>query len=132
DLLLGGAKLAGILIDASPKGSALEWLVIGIGVNLAAAPQIPGRATTSLADHGIALGPQTAAAAILARIAQWRYASPAAIRAAWLTHAHPPGTRLIVNDIEGRFAGLSPAGELLLETAGQIKHFNTGNVALGY
>jgi len=131
DVLLGGAKLAGILIDAAPAGAALDWLVIGIGVNLAAAPEIPGRATTCLAAHGAVLRPEQAAAAILARLAAWEDAPPAAIRAAWLAHAHPLGTELSVNNMSGRFAGLSQNGELLLDTGGMIKQINTGEVLLG-
>ena len=42
DILCNGAKLAGILIDATPDGERLEWLGIGIGINLKAAPAIPG------------------------------------------------------------------------------------------
>jgi BirA family biotin operon repressor/biotin-[acetyl-CoA-carboxylase] ligase len=34
DLILAGHKLGGILIDAAPNGAKLDWLVIGIGVNL--------------------------------------------------------------------------------------------------
>ena len=66
DVLLDGAKLAGILIDAAPDGAKLDWLVIGIGMNLAAAPEIPGRRTTSLRAHGGSLAADDAADAILA------------------------------------------------------------------
>jgi len=131
DVLLDGAKCAGVLIDAAPTGTGLDWLVIGIGVNLAAAPAIPGRATTCLAAHGVILSPEQAAHAILARLAARAEATPEAIRAAWLAHAHPLGTELSVNNMSGRFAGLSQNGELLLDTGEMIKQINTGEVLLG-
>jgi BirA family biotin operon repressor/biotin-[acetyl-CoA-carboxylase] ligase len=52
DVLVSGAKMAGILLERS--GDAV---VVGIGVNLAQAPEVPDRATFALADLGIALDP---------------------------------------------------------------------------
>jgi BirA family biotin operon repressor/biotin-[acetyl-CoA-carboxylase] ligase len=53
DLLLRGRKAAGILTQsaADPDGR-LDWLSFGFGVNLAAAPEVPGRATACLSDEG--------------------------------------------------------------------------------
>jgi len=135
DILLGGAKLAGILIDAAPVNQKLDWLVIGIGMNLRSAPEIPGRITTSLAAHGVDLAPAEAARAILARLSPWLEADAAAIRAAWLARAHPIGTALQIQTARdtrsGSFAGLSVAGELLLQTETRIEPISTGDVLLG-
>ena len=38
DVLLNGGKVAGILLEGSGRGGRLDWLAVGIGVNLAAAP----------------------------------------------------------------------------------------------
>ena len=120
DLMLGGAKLAGILIDSAlTPANMVDWLVIGIGVNIAQAPALPDRATTCLAQAGATPTPAILAEAIIAQIDHWRTAGPAATRAAWLARAHPPGTRLRVHEgtrlIEGIFAGLAPDGALLLQ-----------------
>jgi BirA family biotin operon repressor/biotin-[acetyl-CoA-carboxylase] ligase len=135
DVLLHNAKLAGILIDAVPLGAALEWLVIGIGVNLREAPAIAGRVTTSLGQHGVQVTPLAAADAILAGIEHWQGAPAAAIREAWLARAHPLGTPLDVSTggrrLQGAFAGLSEAGELLLRSEDRIETINTGEVLLG-
>ncbi len=135
DVLLGGAKLAGVLIDAAPNGQNLDWLVIGIGMNLRTAPQIPGRATTSLAAHGLTLSALDAANAILSGFSRWHGASTEAIRDAWLNRAHPLGTQLEIKSaqatLSGRFAGLSPAGELLLQSNNRIHQISTGDVMLG-
>jgi len=135
DIMLGGAKLAGILIEAAPVGAHLDWLVIGIGMNLREAPEIPGRTTTSLAAHGIDLTPAAAAAAILASLSRWHDAAPDAIQQTWLARAHPIGTPLEIRSQHGTrsgsFAGLSPTGELLLRHENRIETISTGDVLLG-
>jgi BirA family biotin operon repressor/biotin-[acetyl-CoA-carboxylase] ligase len=135
DVLLGEAKLAGILIDASAKQDRLEWLVAGIGVNLRAAPEIPGRATAALAAQGLVIPPETAAWAVLDRLALWLEAAPAQIRAAWLARGPAPGAPLQLargaEVLRGRFAGLSEAGELLLRREDRIEAVNTGEILLG-
>ncbi len=115
DVLLDGAKLGGILID-SQMGADVEWVVIGIGVNLREAPPVAGRATVCLPPPAPAAG--NLAGAIVARIDYWTARDTAEITAAWLDRAHPIGTLLDVHlpqrRITGTFAGLSPRGELLI------------------
>jgi len=131
DILAGGAKLAGILIDAAPRDQNLEWLVIGIGINLKNAPEIPGRATTALAFHGVIMAPDDAATAVLDAFSRWLQAEPEQIIAAWLSRAHPVGTKLSINGAAtGNFAGLTEAGALRLATGSKIEIFNTGEVML--
>jgi BirA family transcriptional regulator, biotin operon repressor / biotin---[acetyl-CoA-carboxylase] ligase len=135
DVLLDGAKLAGILIDAMPDGARLDWLVIGIGVNLAVAPEIAGRRTTSLRAHGGDFSADDAADAILAGLSVWHDAPGARIREAWLARAHPVGTPLTVRgargELHGSFAGLSETGELLLQGKDRIEPISTGDILLG-
>lgn len=125
DLLLDGAKLSGILLEREG-----DILILGIGVNVAAAPEIAGRATVALADVGVQV---TAAAlakgvadAFARRRADWAAGGFAGVRAAWLDCAHPIGTLLWVitgdDRIEGRFAGLSETGALLLDVASGARH----------
>ncbi len=134
DVLCDGAKLAGILIDASPDGDLLGWLGIGIGINLQSAPEIHGRRTIALAAQGLEISPQVAARAILARLERWVEASAHAIRAAWLEKGHPPGTSMEIAYAGqrrcGRFVGLSETGELLLQCEDRIEVINTGEVLL--
>jgi BirA family biotin operon repressor/biotin-[acetyl-CoA-carboxylase] ligase len=125
DLLRGGAKLAGVLIDSAltPAGM-VDWVVIGVGVNIAEAPVLPDRVTTCLAAAGVQVQAETLARAIVAQIATWRAAGHAAVRAAWLERAHPVGTRLRVHDghrvTEGVFSGLAPDGSLMLRDQAAI------------
>jgi BirA family biotin operon repressor/biotin-[acetyl-CoA-carboxylase] ligase len=139
DLLLDGAKFAGILIDAAPSFDHVNWLVIGIGVNLVHAPEIAGRHTTTLAAHGRRLKAPVAAQMVLDRLAFWLATLEAAgiesVRNAWLEKAHPIGTPIEVKSMDsvrkGSFAGLSPNGGLLLARDEIIERIDTGEVLLG-
>ena len=131
DLMLGNAKLGGILLERSG-----DRIVAGFGVNLATAPMIEGRAT---ADLGKPIAPQAFApllAASFARLlAAWRSAQPAAFARAWLARAHPIGTALSVHagageTVSGAFAGIDPDGALRLEVEGQIQLIRAGDVLL--
>ena len=134
DILSQNAKLAGILIDAVPEDGRLNWLAIGIGVNLMAAPEVPGRATTSLAAQGVRVTPEVAAQAILSRLGRWSEAPAAEIRQAWLARGHALGTELNIayadRYLKGRFAGLSEKGELLLQCENRVETLSTGEVLL--
>lgn len=60
DLYLEGRKVGGILVETRPRpGGALDWAVVGLGLNVAGHPKIPppGIPATSLAAHG---GPRAA------------------------------------------------------------------------
>ena len=135
DLLVDGAKLAGILLER-----AGETVVIGIGLNLQRAPEVSGRETTALADHGahIELGEfgDLLADCFAAALARWRRGEWDAMRAAWLAHAHPEGTPLSVNDRDGQpiigaFAGMGADGAALLRLAdGTVRPIHAGDVEL--
>jgi BirA family biotin operon repressor/biotin-[acetyl-CoA-carboxylase] ligase len=131
DLMLGGAKLAGILLERSG-----ERVVAGFGVNLASAPQIEGRAT---ADLGGAIAPKAFAPLLAASFARlldaWRLAEPEAFARAWLARAYPVGTPLSVHGgtneiISGKFAGIEPDGALRLDVGSEIQVIRAGDVHL--
>jgi BirA family biotin operon repressor/biotin-[acetyl-CoA-carboxylase] ligase len=138
DLLLNGAKAAGILAEASAgEDGRIAWLCLGIGVNLAHAPSIAGRATASLAGQGIPPpDPVAFAGRLLAALEGWRARRArdgfAPVRAAWLARGPAPGTPLAIRregrDIAGRFAGLAEDGSLLLEIGGRIHAVASGEV----
>jgi BirA family biotin operon repressor/biotin-[acetyl-CoA-carboxylase] ligase len=139
DLMLGGAKAAGILAEASATpGGAIAWLCLGFGVNLAHAPAIPGRATACLADAGIAApAPEAFANRLLAALDHRRLERAtegfAPIRAAWLARGPALGTHLAIRregaDTAGSFAGLAEDGSLLLSTGGRVHAIASGEVA---
>ncbi len=138
DLLLGGAKAAGILAEAAADGGRIAWLSLGIGVNLAHAPAVPGRATACLADAGILPpAPEAFAADLLAALARRRAeylaAGFAPIRDAWLARGPRPGSPLSITRggaaFSGTFAGLAEDGSLLVATAEGVRAIASGEVA---
>ena len=141
DVMLAEAKLAGILIEGAADAAARsEWIVIGFGVNLIAAPPVPGRRTIALVERLPPPAPRELAAILLERLAHWRAVLReengfALIRLAWLGYAHPAGAALVVDDGRekccGQFVGLDAGGALLLKTEGGIRRFQTGEVMLG-
>lgn len=131
DLLLGKAKLAGILLERSESR-----VVVGFGVNLAAAPALADRHVAALDGR---LSPQAFApllAGSFSRILSlWRITQAEDFARAWLARAHPVGTRLTVHSgseekVSGRFDGIEADGALRLRRDGQIDVVRAGDVEL--
>jgi BirA family biotin operon repressor/biotin-[acetyl-CoA-carboxylase] ligase len=135
DVLLRGDKFCGILLERERAHA-----VVGIGVNLAAAPSVPARAVRSLAEEGPAPLQAAFATEIAFRfdeeLARWRQFGLGPTLARWLAAAHPVGTLLTVHDpagerIAGTFEGLAPDGALRLRLAdGARRVIHAGDVSL--
>lgn len=130
DLMLNGRKLAGILLERSG-----DRIAVGFGVNLAIAPEIPGRKAASL---GKAITPEAFAPLLAAGFARlldlWRKSEPALLAQAWLARAHPAGTRLSVHSsgdeiVSGSFEGIEVDGAMILRRDdGDIDIVRAGDV----
>ncbi|WP_341702516.1 biotin--[acetyl-CoA-carboxylase] ligase [Ferrovibrio sp.] len=124
DVLVAGAKIAGILLESrtAPDGG-LDWVIVGIGVNLAHFPPDTPYAATALSAHGVAVLPEDFAGWLLARLGywlgRWRSEGFAPVREAWLARAQGIGREVVVrlpdSELRGRFAALDESGALLLE-----------------
>ena len=131
DLMAGGAKLAGILLEREG-----EAVVIGFGVNVAEHPRFLERAATSLsALTGAAPGPEvlleTLAETFTRWLERWRTVGTAEICRRWLEAAHPIGAPLITPEGAGLFDGLDPSGALRLRLSdGSIRTIHAGDVFL--
>lgn len=121
DLMIGTAKLAGILL--AREGEAI---VVGIGVNLAVAPDLSDRETIALAALGPApdrdLFAHSLAVFFDREIERWRTYGLEPLLRRWEAAAHPIGTALAVQEprgtaVTGTFGGLAPDGSLLLRLA---------------
>lgn len=142
DVLANDAKLGGILLESASGASGENpAVVIGIGLNLAHAPDGLGRSVASLAGLGLPTAPGDAMAALAWSMAAWVQQwdggrNFAQIREAWLTRAQPPGAAISVRQgtslIAGRFLGIDEAGALLLQTeTGQERRITAGDVIFG-
>jgi BirA family biotin operon repressor/biotin-[acetyl-CoA-carboxylase] ligase len=122
DLLIDGAKVAGILVEGESAGSTLA-AVVGIGVNCASHPDDTPYPATNLAAAGAAVSADDLMSALArtmtARLAQWdRGGGFASVRADWLKRTGGIGRdlRIVVGgrEIVGRFETLDVAGRLIL------------------
>ncbi len=135
DLMVGTAKLAGILLEREG-----DTVIVGIGVNLAVAPSVPDRETVSLAALGAGTDRNRFAAALAGQFAQdlerWRSYGLEPVANRWLAAGHPLGTPLSIGEagekqIQGTFAGLSADGALQLRLpGGTTQNIHSGEVHL--
>jgi BirA family biotin operon repressor/biotin-[acetyl-CoA-carboxylase] ligase len=133
DLLLDGAKVAGILLERQG-----DRVVVGFGVNLAAAPQIVSRAAAHLGGR---IAPDAFAPLLAGSMSRmlmlWRTTDPLDFARAWLARAHPIGTELSVHGtdsvtIRGRFGGIEADGSLRLRLPdGSVRAIHAADVTLG-
>jgi BirA family biotin operon repressor/biotin-[acetyl-CoA-carboxylase] ligase len=136
DLLLGGAKLAGVLCESTTDAAGgIEWLAIGFGANLAMAPEVEGRAVACLADLAPPPAPEEVAARVVRAIEHWRRLGFDAVRDAWMARGPEFGQRLMLRgwqaSNEGLYAGLARDGSLLLDTGTGPRAFSTGEIPAG-
>lgn len=136
DVLVGGRKLAGVLVEAQSQGSKLDAVVVGIGVNLVASPALaaPAIALAEVATGEVAR--DAFVAALCAHLERWidRYIAggPPAIVPAWRERMAPGlAARASVDgaDVSGEVAGLDADGALLLrDAAGRVHRVRSGDV----
>lgn len=135
DLMIGAAKLAGILLERVGN-----TVIVGIGVNLAQAPVVEGRETVALASFGPAPDrdhfAESLARQFTLELERWRSFGLDLLVRRWLAAAHPVGTPLAVGEpgetpLNGHFAGLTADGALQLRLAdGTTRVIHAGEVRL--
>lgn len=142
DVLVDGRKLSGILIESGRNAAGLLWLALGMGVNLAHAPENLERPATSLAAHlktGLAVPPAPAEAlthlsdAFVRHASTWLAAGFGPLREAWEQGAaglgQPCVARLDRETVEGVAEGLDGDGALLLRLADRsLRRISAGDV----
>ncbi|MFD2183057.1 biotin--[acetyl-CoA-carboxylase] ligase [Rhodoplanes azumiensis] len=135
DLLCGGKKLSGILVEGETRHGLV--VVVGIGVNCAHHPDDTLYPTTDLAAEGEPASPQAVfvalAQAMRGRLAEWDASRGfASIRDAWLARGPAPGTPLLVRfgttETEGRFETIDTHGNLLITGDEGVQTIAAGDV----
>lgn len=141
DILIGPAKLGGVLVESQSGGKPADFVVvIGIGINLVSHPKIEGRRITDVGAHTSPPTPHALLHVLAVTMDKWlgRWKDGAGfsiIRDEWLSRAGPMGEPLSVNTgdetVTGQFAGLDDTGALLLrDEAGRTRNFTWGDVDL--
>jgi BirA family biotin operon repressor/biotin-[acetyl-CoA-carboxylase] ligase len=136
DLMIGGLKLGGVLIESVVRGSGRPAAIVGFGVNHGQGPaDLRSGHATSLRNEGAPAMTLAATAAALALDLETTLAQPAdgaAARYAALS-MHSPGDpircRVAGGEVvEGTFAGFDEAGFLRLGTGSGERLVSAGEV----
>ena len=133
DVLAGGQKLAGILLEAEAVANDRLAVVVGIGTNVIAAPEGTPTPATSLAALGVNIGAEELFATLSDAWAEFRGLWDdgrgfGEIRRLWLERAAGLGQKVTVQNggstVEGTFDTLDEAGCMVIRTS------NGGRVAI--
>lgn len=126
DLLLGGRKLAGVLVEARWREGVPEWVAVGVGVNCSIPADLPEAAALGAAVRradvlkAVIASVRTAARAggALSTDELARYAARDAVRG-----------RRVVEPVVGIAAGVDPGGALLVrDVAGELRPVPTASL----
>jgi BirA family biotin operon repressor/biotin-[acetyl-CoA-carboxylase] ligase len=126
DVLLNGSKVAGILMEsATQSDGTLDWLILGLGINVASHPKEARFPATCLSSEGaetLQVGEilESFSRHFLTWVNRWLDGGFEPIRKAWLHYAYALDERIEVRlgeeTVAGRFAELDADGALVLET----------------
>jgi BirA family biotin operon repressor/biotin-[acetyl-CoA-carboxylase] ligase len=141
DVLAGGKKLAGILLESASGGDRIPtYLAIGVGMNLAQHPTDTEFPATSLPALNVAApSPSQAVTQLAAHFAKWydvwMTSGFVPIHDAWIARAAGLGTRirarLTHEETSGVFEGIDDTGALILrEAQGRTRTIAAGEVFL--
>jgi len=141
DVLAGGEKLAGILLEAEAVAASRLAVVVGIGTNVIAAPEGTPTPATSLAALGVHVGAEELFAALSDAWVEFRGIWDngkgfAEIRRLWLERAAGLGDPVAIQTgnatIAGTFDTIDEAGCLIVRTAeGKLLPIAAGEVYFG-
>jgi BirA family transcriptional regulator, biotin operon repressor / biotin---[acetyl-CoA-carboxylase] ligase len=127
DLYIDQGKLGGILVEARWREQAVEWVAIGLGVNVKAPDNV---------ETAAGLEPGTERLDVLADIVPAIVAATRAAGALDVGEMEEFAARDIargrrcVEPAVGRVAGITPSGELLVALADTIVPFRSGSLVL--
>ncbi len=142
DVMISGRKVSGILLETATTGwAALEWVVVGVGLNVSSHPTgISAPATSLLAESAEECEPTRLIGAYCRNFKnwydRWREGGFPPLRAAWLQRAMGIGEQLQINlegvPLAGKAVALDAAGALIVETtSGERRAITAGEVFFG-
>ncbi len=147
DLLINNRKVAGLLLESKNDGKICDFVVVGIGVNIASKPILDDKnnanfradafAAACLQDFGINVSPEVLLEKFLLKFndiyQNWLNFGFVGVRNLWLKKAWKLGDEISVNDgdkkIVGIFKNLDEEGRLELLVDGVLKKINVGDVS---
>lgn len=148
DLLINGRKVAGLLLESKNGGGNCNFVVVGIGVNIASKPNLDDKndanfradafAPACLQDFGLKITPEILLEKFLLEFSElyqnWLSFGFVGVRNLWLQKAWKLGGEISVNEgggkIVGIFKNLDEEGGLEMLVGGVSKKINVGDVAM--
>jgi len=145
DLVVGGRKLGGILIESRRRTDGLRAYAIGIGINCLQqrahfAAELGARATSLEIESAHAVSREALAVSLLGELDRW-IAVPESwsdddLRREWLAHAEPVGGRICLREggavHTGTIIDIDPSAALIVQLdAGGIRAFDVANTTVG-
>ncbi len=137
DVLVNGKKIAGILSEANLSNNRVEYVIIGVGLNLNTdlvdfPPELRPLVTSFLIETGRKADLVETAQSLLSNVAALRHRvdleGPEFIPKLWEVRWAHKGLPVVVRDIEGTAESLDADGSLMVRRAGQLIRVNSGEV----
>jgi BirA family biotin operon repressor/biotin-[acetyl-CoA-carboxylase] ligase len=127
DLYVDRGKLAGVLVEARWREQSVEWIAIGLGINVRAPENV---------EDAAGLEPGTARVDVLVelipslRLAAGATGPLAADELEEFNARDLARGRTCIQPARGRVAGITPTGELLVALADTVAPFRSGSLVL--
>ena len=136
DLLVNEKKVAGLLLSSKISQKDCEFVILGIGLNLASNPDKTMFPASNLEENGINLSQTEALTNFLNEFEKlyenWLNYGFSGIRKLWLKEAYRLNEEISVKDGEkftqGIFKDLDEDGNLILETENGVKKVSASDI----
>jgi BirA family transcriptional regulator, biotin operon repressor / biotin---[acetyl-CoA-carboxylase] ligase len=141
DVLLSGGKLCGILLEMAAEADRVDWVVVGIGMNVARAPGVvatPGAAYLRDVAPDARIAPSVAAVleGVADAYADWTTGGFGPMRGEYERRCPLLGSDVVVRDMTGAVRtsgsafGVDSEGRLLVAGLGGVEAVAAGEVTL--
>ena len=143
DVMVGGRKVCGILLESATEADRVQYAVLGIGINLAGSSRLPEHiqttSTTLLAETGVAIRPDQLLQTLMDKLTHWCKLADTdrdSVIRKWeslSSYARECSVRIISSNssFEGITRGLAPGGALRVENSdGMVHEIASGEVSL--
>lgn len=127
-----GRKVAGILAELEVERGALRYVVVGIGLNVNAAPDLPS-ATSLLDVDGVHRDREELVMALirgLLTITSELERAPDAVLTRWRRASSTLGKHVRIGSVEGEAIDIDPTGALVVSTPHGVERVFAGDVEM--
>jgi len=141
DVQVAGGKLAGVLLEMAAETDRVDWIVVGVGLNVRRSDDFPAAPAVACLDDvvpGVAIAAAVAAAlgGIASAYTQWLDSGFCAMRSEYEARSSLFGRDVTVRDMadkvraSGTAMGVDDEGRLLVAGLGGLEIVSAGEVTL--